>query len=166
MLVLPDDIIVHILLFCHERTIIILSKLSKRIGKLTEDKFWCRLLVERKKYDDYTFCYHYNNDEICYHKSYKTKFFPRNIPDKITADYDSLCQLWNIIKTLSSYEQYENYCKSKNMTEINSRVAKLLSDLLVCFPLSPHKINLYKKFSASIFGLKIALEFHFRPIKF
>lgn len=145
----PDEIIGYILLFCHEEYIMILSKLSTRIKKLVDDKFWCHLLTERKSYDDYTYCYHYNNDEVHCDKSYLINNKRQTTPDKITANYDTLLETWNIVKTIPSYQDFEKSCK--NITTLDNEVTKLLSDLLLCFQSSHHKINLYKKFS-SIFG--------------
>lgn len=115
MLALPDDILYNILSFCHEKTIVTLSRISYRINKLVDDKFWCQLLVERKTYDDYTFCYQYNTDEVVYHKSCISREeinWYSNVSSSSLRNVETLLQLWNEIQKYPAYDNFYAVCKN------------------------------------------------------
>lgn len=140
----PNEILTHILSFADEKSILNLIKLSKRINNLVDIKFWCQLLIERKKYDDFTFCYVYNNDEIVYHKSYieceEIEDYDNPNLSNLVFDVNRFSQLWDTVQILP-YDQFAHFCYDNNLHE-----------LALCFAWSLHKINLYQTFRSSPFG--------------
>lgn len=155
MLGLPDDVVEQILYYSKEETIINLSTISKQIRKIIDDpRFWCQRLIVEKKYDDFTFCYQYNNDEIVYHRSCidRSSIGINQIPSLAGLSYDvnTIYDLWNVIKYYLNYDQFVYYIK--NLTDGKSKIYHLAKNLLLCFDWSPHKINLYRTFSGSILG--------------
>lgn len=157
MLALPDEILVHILQCLDEKIIIDLSKMSTRINRIINTpSFWCSLLSQRTKYNEFTFCYVYNNDEILYHK---TCFDIRMVAERqtpslagLSRDANILRNLWNVIKDIGNYIDFAVYCKTINLDRNDTKFKYLVKNLFECFEWSHHKINLYKTFSSSIFG--------------
>lgn len=142
-MILPVELLELILYYSKEETIINLSKISKQIDKIAkEPQFWCQRLTEGRKYDDFTFCYHYNKDEIHYHKSCIYPSTIENFPipnrDNLTYDVKTLTELYQLAK-VSSYEQFS---KSNN---------DLAKKLVQCFEWSMHKYDIYHTFSSTIF---------------
>lgn len=141
MLALPNEILHNILSFADEKSIITLAKLSDRIGKLVDINFWLQQLEVRKSYDDYTYCFHHNNDEIHYHRSCIDRENIHQFPAP-TLEYDQkkYYNLWNAVQDFY-YGEFEEYCLENDM-----------EDLILCFDWSMHKIDLFELFSTTPFA--------------
>lgn len=145
MLSFPTEIISNILYYCDEKIIIDLSTVSTRIKKIIEEpRFWCQLLIDRNKYDDFTFYSQYDTERITYHRSCLSKgdSFPiQSVFDITWYNVNDFCQLWQIIKSLPTYDDFDNY-------EDNPIINKLKD----CFEWALDRFALYQTFSSSTYN--------------
>lgn len=154
MLALPDDILLHVLQCADEKVILNLTKISARIDKLVDNpKFWCSLLSQRTKYNEFTFCYVYNNQEIVYHKSHICKYDVgrRLLPtlSDCSRDINTLQKLWDIVQNSPTFDHFFDF---NHRVLADEKVTLLFIRLRDCIHWSLHEHNLYKTFSSSVFG--------------